>query len=137
METFLANGPVPVAEVTCVGFEPSLRLFEGKCKQCLSESLDLERPSDSPYQAAHARTHTHTPRIPTGLTNSPDTIRACVWHAMQANHYSAGKEILCLQHKRVQREMQLAQFGDTSSHSKPITLFPGEPFQCQGSGRGE
>ena len=59
MKTFLANGPVPVAEVTCLGFEPSLRLFEGKCKQCLSESLDLERPSDRPYQAAHTHTHTH------------------------------------------------------------------------------
>ena len=76
MKTFLANGPVPVAEVTCLGFEPSLRLFEGKCKQCLSESLDLERPSDRPYQATH--TYTHTPRIPTGLTHSPDTIRTFV-----------------------------------------------------------
>ena len=78
MKTFLANGPVPVAEVTCLGFEPSLRLFEGKCKQCLSESLNLERPSDRPYQAAHTHAHTRTPRIPTGLTHSPDTIRTFV-----------------------------------------------------------
>ena len=56
MKTFLANGPVPVAEVTCLGFEPSLRAFlRANASSAYPKASIWSDPVTGRYQAT--RTH--------------------------------------------------------------------------------